>query len=92
MIHAKQYLGIYLEKVTVIALGKKWTVLLHKGAVPNVLEVRAVLHIVNVGAFSLAQQSWTAILGEFVSPLCIEGANSCRLLTPKVSLRQHYLK
>lgn len=69
MIHAKQYLGIYLEKVTVIALGKKWTVLLHKGAVPNVLEFWAVLHIGNVRAFSLAQEGWATFHRQFVDPL-----------------------
>jgi len=55
---------------------EEWADLLQVGASANVLELRAVLHVGNEGAGSLAEDCRAALLGQLCPRFGIEGAHS----------------
>ena len=62
---------------------EEWANLLQVAAVSDVLEVGAVFHASQVRALSLADDCWATLLGQLVSRLGVERAESIGLQIKK---------
>ena len=83
---------MYLWQEVAGALLEEWADLLQVGASANVLELRAVLHVGNEGAGSLALDCRATLLGQLLARFGIEGAHSSRLKQNSKNKKSHTMK